>query len=390
MVDLRVSHLEHIVIAMGDLKGRPAYRMNAFAHDKMQKLRVGGQTTLRTDEGFNQIVDDTDDPWSTYKLMHHLITNHLPPGYDDVLFVRRAPEKVLKLRRGLGQAFEGNTELLRPDKNGCRKVSGKLGRNAPCELFKKLALQCNFNNPKKVTGRAPRRTGLSQMVAVGTSGHAMLKCGAKVADLAGEATAFGTTAHAVLEAGRHKSIETSGLYVVGSDPLRDEASTALHTTTLQRKLLGAGGTGDGVNQTGNTISFFANHFCFLVLLLDSRRVLFYFHASNEEEVLDSKPPAQPQSCPMPHGVANQHPAVTSQEQQQQQAWQWFQHFQQWQQQAGMSMIAPPPSYAVVPPKQQQAQQQPVTTLVGPTPTFAIAPPWPQQQQHVTTMAPPPP
>jgi hypothetical protein len=154
MTELRLCHLEHFVIKSGDLKNYPAYCVDVFANDKKKKLRIG-QTTLRTDEGFNRIVDDPDDDWSTYKLLHHYITHHLSPNYDGVLFVRRAPGKVLKLRQALGQMYEGNTELSNPAADGSRTFLGKLGKNAPSKLFKEFAARCGFDNPEKCTGRAP-------------------------------------------------------------------------------------------------------------------------------------------------------------------------------------------------------------------------------------------
>ena len=138
--------------------------------DKTIKLGLGSNTVLRDDEFLFVIVEDPKDPiWSTYACLTRLLS-HLPVGWEQHIFLSKAPEKVLKGRRKLNDKSEAWWNLV-DDKKGGLKPAGKLGKNKPTSLFRSLAERCSFDNPERFTSRAARRTGISKMGKANVNQH---------------------------------------------------------------------------------------------------------------------------------------------------------------------------------------------------------------------------
>lgn len=138
--------------------------------DKTMKLGLGANTLLRDDEFLFVIVEDPKDPlWSTYACLSRLLA-HLPPDWKQHIFLSKAPEKVLKVRRKKNDKSEAWWDPI-DDKKGGTKPAGKLGKNKPTAMFRSLAERCGFDNPQRFTSRAARRTGISKMGKAGVNQH---------------------------------------------------------------------------------------------------------------------------------------------------------------------------------------------------------------------------
>ncbi len=137
---LRRSDLKHYQIPTGPLVGRWCYDLDGSTADKCRKLGLGSNTTVRDDSFLHVIVEDPNDPyWSTYACLNRMLTTHFPPDFQHHLFCHKAPEKVLKRRRRLGDHSEAHWDLI-PNKDGIgMKAKGKIGKNAPCTLFREMA-----------------------------------------------------------------------------------------------------------------------------------------------------------------------------------------------------------------------------------------------------------
>jgi hypothetical protein len=138
--------------------------------DKTLKIGLGANVTMRNDEFVFVVVEDPKDPiWSTYACLNRLL-KHLPSTWQQHIFVSKAPQKVLKIRRRNNDFSEAWWDLV-DDKKGGMKPAGKLGKNKPTILFRELAERCGFNNPQRFTSRAARRTGISKMGKAGVNQH---------------------------------------------------------------------------------------------------------------------------------------------------------------------------------------------------------------------------
>jgi hypothetical protein len=106
--------------------------------------------------------DFVDDKFDYVRLMIFYDTIHLGPlceaeGIDDCpFFLRRAPEKVLKLRRQVGATHElylhANAKWSAPFLN---------------QTVRNMAIRCKFDNAHSFTMRSLRRTNLTAMTAGG-------------------------------------------------------------------------------------------------------------------------------------------------------------------------------------------------------------------------------
>jgi hypothetical protein len=138
--------------------------------DKTLQIGLGSNTTLRDEEFVFVVVEDPKDPiWSTYACLTRLL-EHLPSPWRYHIFVNKAPNKVLKIRRRNNDFTEAWWDLVSDTKGGL-KPAGKLGKNKPTTLFRDLAERCKFNNPHRFTSRAARRSGISQMGKAGVNQH---------------------------------------------------------------------------------------------------------------------------------------------------------------------------------------------------------------------------
>jgi hypothetical protein len=138
--------------------------------DKTMKLSLGSNTVLRDDDFLFVIVEDPKDPiWSTFACLTRLLS-HLPAGWQQHIFLSKAPEKVLKGRRKMNDKSEAWWNLI-DDKKGGLKPAGKLGKNKPTVLFRTLAERCKFDKPERFTSRAARRTGISKMGKANVNQH---------------------------------------------------------------------------------------------------------------------------------------------------------------------------------------------------------------------------
>lgn len=154
--NVRKTDWEEGIVPDGILKGRPFLSYKGSAEDRTLKLSTKN-TAIREDNGLQRIVEDPDDPYSTYKLIKYLWKHHLPEGWTGFMFLRPASVKTMDTRKETGATFTADI--------GKR---GKYGKNQPSAIFKRLAHRCGFENPDRFTGRGARRTGLSNSVKGGT------------------------------------------------------------------------------------------------------------------------------------------------------------------------------------------------------------------------------
>jgi hypothetical protein len=200
-------------IPSGDLAGRFMYDLQGTNADKIKKLGLGSNTTLRDDEFLFTIVEDPGDTvWSTYACLHRHLTNHFPSGYQGHIFVKRAPEKLLLIRRKNGNTHQAHyDQVTLPNKN--IKAAGKIGKNQPTEMFRDIAKRCVFNHAWRFTVRSARRSGISQMSKRGVN-QAVLNRKA-----------------------RHSNVATNDLYNDPHCSSLAHAATALHYRGPVGKLL---------------------------------------------------------------------------------------------------------------------------------------------------------
>ena len=140
------------------MHGRPCFELH-FSHlDKVMELGYDHPTIRKTD-GLYNLVDDPEDPWSTYKILKFYIENHLANGYRGKLFLRVAGAQQLRKRREVHVTYTADDQIInRRDGPGPR---GKIGHNYVNQLFKELAGRCGFEVPERFTGRAAKRTGIT-------------------------------------------------------------------------------------------------------------------------------------------------------------------------------------------------------------------------------------
>ena len=131
------------------------------------------------------IVDNPDDPWSTYKLLQYWIEHALPPGWTGLLFLNIASDKERKARPSpANDKWWAGTMLVRDTSketmarynkavaNGFTgppptRPIGQLGKNWPNENAKLLFKRCGLEDWKRTTARTGRRTGISNVAQSG-------------------------------------------------------------------------------------------------------------------------------------------------------------------------------------------------------------------------------
>ncbi len=102
MTELKHSDYKSYVISRGALTGRRCHEPLGTNADKVKKLGLGSNTSLREEEFLYAIVEDPNDPdWSTFACLDRHF-QHFPAGYQGHIWVSRAPEKVLAKRRKKG------------------------------------------------------------------------------------------------------------------------------------------------------------------------------------------------------------------------------------------------------------------------------------------------
>ena len=119
-----------------------------------------------TEENTRDIVADPRDPLCTIKLLQFHINTNLPPNWKGLLFLHKAPEKVLSERMKMGISYVAYSD---PKDSGDSTPKGKVGKNFLNLQNKKLARYCKFTNAERFSGRSSRRTGISKMAAAGVS-----------------------------------------------------------------------------------------------------------------------------------------------------------------------------------------------------------------------------
>mmetsp|Transcript_45621 Transcript_45621/g.111100 ORF Transcript_45621/g.111100 Transcript_45621/m.111100 type:complete len:260 (-) Transcript_45621:1099-1878(-) len=108
IVELKMTDFRHYRISRGPLSGRMCWGLEGTTDDKMRRLGLGGgELNVRDDQFYHIAVDDPNDPeWCLYRLFNKFVTEHLPPGYTEQIFLRQAPEKVLVERRKKGDTTQ--------------------------------------------------------------------------------------------------------------------------------------------------------------------------------------------------------------------------------------------------------------------------------------------
>jgi hypothetical protein len=102
MTELKRSDYKSYVISRGVLAGRRCHEPLGTNADKVKKLGLGSNTSLREEEFLYAIVEDPNDPdWSTFACLDRHF-QHFPAGYQGHIWVSRAPKKVLAKRRKKG------------------------------------------------------------------------------------------------------------------------------------------------------------------------------------------------------------------------------------------------------------------------------------------------
>eukprot|EP00980_Cylindrotheca_fusiformis_P022931 scaffold9944_cov93-Cylindrotheca_fusiformis.AAC.1 len=169
LVNLKVSDLKHYKIRDGPSKGLYCYQKLGNNNDKTHKLELtSGKTSFRSEDDMMCIIveDRTDPIHSAYATLHRHL-KHFPPDYQGHIFVKRAPNKVLRQRRKVGNMFipyyDQVVDISAPKGSGIMKAAGKLGKNRPSEMIKELADRCGFDVPKRATTRLLRRTAISKL-----------------------------------------------------------------------------------------------------------------------------------------------------------------------------------------------------------------------------------
>ena len=202
---LRVSDLVHIAAlpeSYGSLKGLPAYKLKECSREKCSKLSLTNPTLDGEDEcELNVVVDNPDDPWSTYKLLKYWIEHALPPSWTGLLFLNIATDKERKARPSANDKWWAGTMLVRDmSKDVIAKYKkavaqgftgpppmrpiGQLGKNWPNENAKILFKRCGLEDWQRTTARTGRRTGISNVVASGAPQKLVNKFGRHKTDQA--------------------------------------------------------------------------------------------------------------------------------------------------------------------------------------------------------------
>jgi hypothetical protein len=112
MTELKRSNYKSYTIPRGVLAGRRCYEPLGTNADKVKKLGLGSNTSLREEEFLYAIVEDPNDPvWSTFACLDRHF-QQFPDGHQGHIWVSRAPEKVLAKRRKKGD-MTGKSSFVR-------------------------------------------------------------------------------------------------------------------------------------------------------------------------------------------------------------------------------------------------------------------------------------
>jgi hypothetical protein len=213
IVDLKVSDFGFWPVSSGKHAGRRSYELLGTNADKMKKLGLGSDTELRSNPKLFTIYEDPNDPeWSTFACFHRLISTHCPADYKSHIFCKRAPEKVLRERRKVGDPTEAHWDLVK-NNEGLPKAAGKLGKNKPTEMFRSLAHRCAFANPDRFTARSARRTGITLMCKSGVNQH-LINAKARHSDTATNALYCDPHSDEYAEAAVALHYKPAGKYIV--------------------------------------------------------------------------------------------------------------------------------------------------------------------------------
>jgi hypothetical protein len=91
MTELKRSDCKSYVILRGVLAGPRCHEPLGTNADKVKKLGLGSNTSLREEEFLYAIVEDPNDPdWSTFACLDRYFT-HFPVGSQGHIWVSRAP-----------------------------------------------------------------------------------------------------------------------------------------------------------------------------------------------------------------------------------------------------------------------------------------------------------
>jgi hypothetical protein len=179
--------------------GKRTVELLGLNTDKTQKLSFGC-TNLRQDfVGANVWQENPNDDFCGVRIIYFYIQEHLPLGYTDRLFLRRASQKVIRQRQR-----DGNTREA-----GLGPYS-TFGKNYCNYLCKQLAFRVKLDNPEKQTGRSKRRTAVTHMAATLPGG--MLR-----------------------EASRHRSAETNARYQTETDGSRLARATCFNYNAPEKQ-----------------------------------------------------------------------------------------------------------------------------------------------------------
>jgi hypothetical protein len=167
---LRRRSFAHGIQEGGPMNGRSYVKLIGLdGRDKTGKLSLSN--VYQVDTSGHLIIWESEflgDKFDYVRLMKFYDLTHLGPlceaeGVDDCpFFTRRAPEKVLKLRRRAGQTYE-----LYLHKN--YKWSALHLNN----VVRSIAQRCHFDNADTFTMRSLRRTNLTAMTAGGCSRYVL-------------------------------------------------------------------------------------------------------------------------------------------------------------------------------------------------------------------------
>jgi hypothetical protein len=160
-----VDQFKHSIVRDGGpLEGRKQYTFKYSNDDKIEKLTLSNPTTRETKKIVHAIVDDPNDPFSTYKLLYHHLTQNLPPGHHGRVFLHPYCDSVHQKRSSEGLPWPANTL---PRSTTDNTEAGKMGKNYLNKICKSVAEHCRFDNAHLFTGRSCRKGGIVKMSSTG-------------------------------------------------------------------------------------------------------------------------------------------------------------------------------------------------------------------------------
>ena len=213
---LRKKTFEFGIQDGGPMHGRRYVRLrNLGGLDKTKKLDLSNPWVM--EHGGTLVIWESDDPNDLFdyvKLMFFYDDTQLTPACEDAgvddcpFFLRRAPEKVMKLRRAAGKTFE--VYIHKNHKWSAQYMNDKV---------RELAIKCKFNGAKRWTTRCGRANNITKM-SNGKVGGAL-----------------------ILQSARHQSVSTNALY---NNPTED-------TLAHRSQVLQYNAARDGVQINGQLV-----------------------------------------------------------------------------------------------------------------------------------------